>query len=55
MKKRIFTTLTNHPSYFKKGKTFLMRKFNCSERTLKEVLTLMKEQKDAYYENCKRN
>ena len=38
MIERITNFIKTHPSYTKKGKTFLANKFRCSERTITKVM-----------------
>jgi len=49
MVQRIMTFIKDHPSYFKKSKTYLAARFNCSEKTIATVLANLQEEKREYY------
>ena len=44
MVQRITEFIKEHPSYTKKSKTFLAKRFKCSERTIKKVMENLQEE-----------
>ena len=48
MIERIKTFIKAHPSYTKKGKQFLAKKFNCSERTIAKVMKDLQDVSRSY-------
>lgn len=51
MIERIKNFIKEHPSYTKKGKSYLSKKFNCSERTITRVMKEL-ESVTRSYRNC---